>query len=52
MAYVIVMSESPDVYISFKALSPFIEQHHIKDSIPMATVESAIQVILKDYIDF
>ena len=52
MAYVIVMSECSDVFIAFKALSPFIDQHNIQDSIPMATVESAIQVILKDYLDF
>ncbi|CDW84849.1 UNKNOWN [Stylonychia lemnae] len=48
MAYIITKSQCQDILVSFKALSPFIDQHQMKDSMPMATVESAIKVIIQD----
>lgn len=51
MAYVIIQSQSSDVYTSFLALNPFIDFNSMEEAVPLATVENAIQVIMKDYND-
>lgn len=48
MAYVIVKAQCVEVFSAIKALEPFVDQHQVQDSIPLATIESAIKVILKD----
>jgi hypothetical protein len=45
MAYAIIQSQSEDIYTSFLALNPFIDFNMMEEGVPMATVESAIQII-------
>lgn len=52
MAYVIVQAQLVDVYTSFLALNPFIDENRMEEALPMATIENAIQVIIKDFADF
>lgn len=49
MAYVLIQSQCADIYTSFLALNPFIDFNSMEEAVPLATVENAIQVILKDY---
>lgn len=51
MAYTLVQSQCPDIYISFLALNSFIDFNSMEEAVPMATVENAISVIHKDYKD-
>eukprot|EP00347_Sterkiella_histriomuscorum_P000939 403373947 len=48
MSYILVKSQCTDIIITFKALNPFISMHQQCDSMPMATVESAISAIIQD----
>ena len=48
IAFVIVKAQCTEVFAAVKALQPFIDQYQIRDSIPIATIESAINVIVKD----
>ena len=49
MAYAIIKSQCEDIHTSFLALNPFIDFNMMEEGVPMATVENAIQIIVKDY---
>ncbi len=51
MAYAIIHSQCEDIYTSFLALNPFIDFNMMEEGVPMATVENAIQIIIKDFND-